>query len=69
MKNKKHIVLPVALAVYAIALGVISIPRYRESGKWGELIVILSVSLLLAVLLYFTLKKRQRLRDKFKNPD
>ena len=69
MKIKKHVLLPVVLAIYALALGVISIPRYRESGKWGELAIILSVSIVLSVLLYFTLKKKQNLRDKFKNPD
>lgn len=64
-KGKRYILLPSLLVIYTLVMAVIAYPRYQESGKWMEYIIVLSGSLLIALLLYFILKKKQKLRDKF----
>lgn len=65
-KFKKHIVLPAALAVYAVAMAIIGYPNYKQSGNLQEFWIIMGVSLALPVLLHFVLKRRERNREKFK---
>lgn len=64
-KSKRYILLPSLLVIYTLVMAVIAYPRYQELGKWMEYIIVLSGSLLIALLLYFILKKKQKLRDKF----
>ena len=64
-KLEKHILLPSVLVVYAITMGVFSYPRYRSSGNWGEFFTVLGITLLLALILHFLLKRRQQIRKRF----
>ncbi len=63
--TKRYILFPALLIIYIIVMAVIAFPNYRESGNWVEYMIILGGSFLLAVLLYFILKRKQRIRDKF----
>lgn len=65
-KFKRHIVLPVALAVYAVIMAVIAYPNYQDSDNMREYWLIISVSLLLPVLLHFVLKRREKNRERFR---
>lgn len=64
-KIKRYILFPLVLIVYVAVMAVISYPKYEESGNWKEFITILGISLLFSVLLYFVLKRQQKIRDKF----
>jgi LPXTG-motif cell wall-anchored protein len=46
-------------------LAIVSYPRYKESGEWNEYYAVIGVSLLLAVLLFFILKRRKKIREQF----
>ena len=66
-KFKRHIIIPLLLLVYIAIMVVMAFPRYQESGNWNEFTLILVVSLLLIVVLYFRYKRKEKLRDKFNN--
>lgn len=66
-KFKRHIIIPLLLLVYIAIMVVMAFPRYQESGNWNEFTLILVVSLLLTVVLYFIYKRKEKLRDKFNN--
>lgn len=66
MKIKRHIVLPATLAIYAVVMAIIGYPNYRESGKMNEFWLIIGVCIVLAISLYFVLKRREKNRERFK---
>ena len=66
---KKHILFPVVLLIYVVLLGIMTYPRYQASGNWSEYYSVIGVSLLLAVLLFFILKRKQKLRERFTKKD
>jgi LPXTG-motif cell wall-anchored protein len=63
--GKRYILFPSLLVIYTIVMAVMAFPKYQESGKWAEYLIVLGGSLLIALLLYFILKRKQTLRDKF----
>lgn len=65
-RNKKHIVIPIAIVVYTIVIAIYARIKYTPENQTTYLMVI-GVNLLLAVLLYFILKKREDFRDNSKN--
>lgn len=64
-KNKNPLLLPGALIIYAIVMGIIAYPRYEQSGNWKEFWGILGVCVAAAILLYFLIRRRNKTRDKF----
>lgn len=68
-KIKRHILFPLVLLVYFAIIAVMAYPRYKASGEWAEYFGIIGVSLLLALLLFFILKRRQKIRDRFSKKD
>ena len=66
-KFKRHLFIPLLLLVYVAIMVVMAIPKYQESGNWNEFTLILAVSLLLIVVLYFIYKRKEKLREKFNN--
>lgn len=68
-KIKRHILFPVVLLVYFAVMAVMAYPRYKASGNWGEYFGVIGVSLLLALILFFILKRRQKIRDRFSKKD
>lgn len=65
-KGKKHIFMPLAFLIYLLIMAIIAYPSYKTSGNWGEFFVILGVSLLSIVLLFFILKRKQKKKDLLK---
>lgn len=65
-KIKSYVLVPVLLIMYTVVMAIVSLPRYRRSGNWGEYVLIVSVSLIASVVLYFVLKRKQKIRDNFK---
>lgn len=66
-KFKRHILIPLILLVYVAIMVVMALPKYQESGNWKEFTIILAVSLILIVVIYFAYKRKEKLRDKFNN--
>lgn len=66
-KLKRHILFPAILLIYIAVMAVIAFPRYSESGNWLEYIAVLGVCIVFAVLLFFILKRKENIREKFKN--
>lgn len=61
MKVKKHVFIPLALLVYVIAMAIYFIPKSKDSDVMK--VVEVGGSLALVVLLYFVLRRRERLRQ------
>lgn len=68
-KIKKQFLFPAALLIYLAIMAYISYPRYKESGNWGEYFAVTGISVLLVVLLFFLLKRKQQIRDRFTGKD
>ena len=68
-KFEKHTLLPLVLVFYALVMGILAYPGYRNSGNWGEYFTIIGITLLLALLLHFLLKRRQYIRNRFKGEE
>ena len=56
-------------AVLRPIMGILAYPRYRTSGNWGEYFTIIGITLLLALLLHFLLKRRENIRNRFKGEE
>ena len=59
-KNKRHIFLPLALLIYSAVMAVITFPKYREHEDWNEYFTVIGVCVLMAILLFFVLKRRKK---------
>lgn len=68
-KIKRHILFPLVLLVYFAIMAMMAYPRYKASGEWSEYFGIIGMSLLFALLLFFILKRRQKIRDRFSKKD
>ncbi|MCE5205637.1 MAG: LPXTG cell wall anchor domain-containing protein [Porphyromonadaceae bacterium] len=68
-KIKKQFLFPAVLLIYVAIMAYMSYPRYKESGNWNEFLTITGISLLLVVLLFFILKRKQQIRDRFTRKD
>jgi hypothetical protein len=64
-KTKTYILFPAVLLVYIAIMAVMTYPRYEASGNWNEFLLIIGISVLLAVLLFFILKRKQKIRAEF----
>lgn len=63
MKIKKHIALPVLLFIYVTAMAVIFLPK-NHASQMTEKIIVLVVSYIIVIALYFVLKKKEEYRQK-----
>lgn len=68
-KIKKHVLFPAVLLLYIAIMAYIGYPRYSESGNWSEYFAVIGISALLVVLLFFLLKRKQTIRDRFNRKD
>lgn len=68
-KTKRPLLVPAILLIYAGVMAYISYPRYKESGDWNEYLTVTGISLAIVILLYFLLKRRQKIRDNFTRKD
>ncbi|WP_352421966.1 LPXTG cell wall anchor domain-containing protein [Proteiniphilum sp.] len=62
---KRHILFPLVLLAYFAVMAVMAYPRYKASGNWSEYFSVIGGCLLIALLLFFILKRRQKIRDRF----
>ena len=67
--RKKYILLPALLVIYVIIMAVLFFPKYQESGEWFEYLIVLCGSILIAFLLSFILKRKQKIRNKFSDEE
>lgn len=65
-KKKKYIVIPAAIVVYTIAIAIYAGVKYYTPENKASYYLVIGVNLLLAVLLYFILKRREDFRNKTK---
>ena len=66
-KFKRHIVIPVAILIYTVVIAVFTYQKYYTPENRASYFFVIGVNLALAVALYFILKKRDTLRDDYKN--
>lgn len=65
-KSKKHIYLPLALALYATVMAVIGYPKSKAMNEsMQQFWITYAASIVLSVVLHFILKRREKNRDKF----
>lgn len=68
-KIRRHILFPAVLLVYFTIMAAMAYPRYKASGNWSEYFGIIGICLLMALLLFFILRRRQNLRERFSKKD
>ena len=66
-KSKKHIYLPLALALYATVMAVIGYPKAEANGELKQFWLVYGGTLVLAVIIHFLYKRRERNRDKMRD--
>ena len=66
LKNKKHIIIPVAIVIYTIAIAIYAAYKYYTPENKTSYFIVIGVNLLLALLLYLILKKRENFKNKTK---
>ena len=66
-KSKKHIYLPLALALYATVMAVIGYPKAKKMGELTQFWFVYGATLVLAVIIHFLYKRREQNRDKFRD--
>lgn len=66
LRNKKHIIIPVAIVIYTIVLAIYAATKNYPSQDKTSYYIVIVVSLLLAFVLYLVLKKREDFRNKNK---
>ncbi|MGL4293737.1 MAG: hypothetical protein ACRCSQ_09200 [Bacteroidales bacterium] len=59
---KRSIIIPGLLTIYLIIMGIIGWPRYAAEGKYWEFAGIATATIIVIVLLYFVLKRRDKMR-------
>ncbi len=62
-KNKRHIVIPAAIVVYTIVMGIYFLNKSYSPETRDSFFLVIGVNLALAVALYFILKKREGYRN------
>ena len=64
LKNKRHIVIPSAIIVYTAVVAVyFGLNSFSPENK-GAFFLVIGMNLVLAIVLYFILKKREDFRKK-----
>ena len=65
-KNKRHIVIPAAIVVYTLAIAIFFGVKSYSPENQGAFFLVIGVNLVLAIVLYFILKRREEFRNKKK---
>ena len=66
LKNKRHIITPIAIVIYTLVIAIYFGLKSNSPDTRGAFYLIIGVNLVLAVVLYFILKKREDSRNKNK---
>ena len=62
-KPKRHIIIPIVILIYTIAIAVYAADKYYTPENKAGYLFVIGVNLALAVVLYFILKKREDWRN------
>lgn len=68
MKIKKSTYLPIVLLVYLLVMAVVGLPILK-AGEYLRYFSVFGISLLVIVLLHFTLKRKEQLRERRRKED
>ncbi|MEG1586150.1 MAG: hypothetical protein RR346_04680 [Bacteroidales bacterium] len=63
---KRSILIPAVLIIYLIVMAVIGWPNYAAEGNYWEYAGLLIATLIVIVLLYFVLRRRDRMRQELR---
>ncbi len=63
LKNKKYIIIPAAIVVYTTVIAIYAAYKFYTPENKTSYFLVIGVNLLLAVLLYFLLKRREDFRN------
>ena len=63
LKNKKYIIIPAAIVVYTIVIAIYAAYKFYTPENKTSYFLVIGVNLILAVLLYFFLKRREDFRN------
>lgn len=63
LKNKKYIIIPAAIVIYTIVIAIYAAYKFYTPENKASYFIVIGVNLLLAVLLYFLLKRREDFRN------
>lgn len=66
LRNKRHIVIPVAIVIYTIVIAIYAATKYYTPENKTSYFLVIGVNLLLALVLYLVLKRREDFRNKNK---
>ena len=66
LRNKRHIIIPIAIVIYTLVIAMFFGLKSNSPDTMGAFYLIIGVNLILAVVLYFILKKREDFRNKNK---
>ena len=65
-KNKRYIVIPIAIVIYTVVIAIYAGIKYYTAENKVIYFLVIGMNLVLAILLYFILKKREEFRNKNK---
>ena len=63
-KNKRHIITPIAIVIYTLVIALFFGLKSNSSDTKLAFYLIIGINLILAIVLYFILKKREDYRNK-----
>lgn len=63
---KRSIIIPGVLLIYLFVMAWLGWPHYSAEGKYWEFAGIIGITLIVILLLYFLLRRRDRLRQELR---
>ncbi len=63
-KNKRHIITPIAIVIYTLVIALFFGLKSNSDDTKLAFYLIIGINLILAIVLYFILKKREDYRNK-----
>lgn len=63
-KNKRHIITPIAIVIYTLVIALFFGLKSNSDDTKLAFYLIIAINLILAIVLYFILKKREDYRNK-----
>lgn len=67
LREKRYIWLPVLLLLYGLAMGITFGRDYIATGKTLQLALIMAADIAICIALFYFLRKKQRLAEKWRN--
>lgn len=64
LKPKRYILLPIVILIYTAIIAIYAYNKFYTPDQKGSYIFFISINVLLSIILYFILKKRDSFRKK-----